>query len=91
MTCKRVFADQMGQYGGADLLSPTQPKLPSFEECKTGVTVSTELNRSHSNSFHGYGARLTCVQFSVLVWNALAKYFADGNYLKTHITEFKFA
>ena len=62
-----------------------------FEECKTGVIVSTELNRSRSNSFHGYGARLTCVQFSVLVWNVLAKYFADDYYLKTHMTEFKFA
>ena len=62
-----------------------------FEECKTGVTVSTELDRSRSNSFHGYGARQTCVQFSVLVWNALANNFADDNYLKTHMTEFKFA
>ena len=62
-----------------------------FEECKTGVTVSTELNRSRSNSFHGYGARLIYGQFSVLVWNVLAKHLADDNYLKTHMTEFKFA
>ena len=62
-----------------------------FEECKTGVTVSTELKRARSTSFHGYGARLTCVQLSVLVWNALAKYFADDNYLKTLTTKFKFA